>query len=113
MAASLPHIGVTRQHGDIHSGAVPVDQVQIVPGIGTVDAALPGQDRGDTHTQHAGKDGGGIIPHQMTVRPHRVLMHVDIHKAGSHDPARGINDLIRLRLALSDSRHPAVLQQQV
>ena len=40
-------------------------------------------------------------------------MHVDIHKAGSHDPARGINDLIRLGLALSDSRHPAVLQQQV
>ncbi len=36
--------------------------------------------------------------HQMAVGAHRVLVHVDVDEAGSDDPSRGINDLVRRRL---------------
>ncbi len=113
VAAGLPDIGVARQHRHVDGGAVPVDEVQVVAGVVLVQPALARQYCGDAHPQHAGEDGGGVVPNQAAVGSHRVLMHMDVHKAGRHNLSGGIDHLVGLRLLRRHGGHLAIPQQQV
>ena len=82
MARFFAEVGVPCQHPYVDSGAVAVDQVQVVAGIILIEAALAGNGGGNAHTEHAVKNSSIRGFHQFAIGAYRVLMHMDIDKAG-------------------------------
>ena len=93
-AGLVPEEAVTGQHGHVHRGAVPVDEIEIVRRVELVLAAVARDGGGHAHVQHAGEDRLLIIGLQPPFRIDGVLVHVNVKKARADDLPGGVDHLV-------------------
>ena len=87
----LAEIFVARVKAHIDGNAVPVGDIQVFHGIIDIDAAVAAHGGGNTLAEHHVENAGLNFPVL-----HRILVEMDIDKAGSDDFSRGIDVCIRL-----------------
>ena len=112
-AAVLPEVAVSGQHTHIYAGAVPIHQIEVIPRVTGVVAAVSSHGGGHAHAQHTGENAALLVVHNAPVGPHGILVHVDIHKPGTDDLPGGVDGLIGGIILRAHGGHMAVGEQQV
>ena len=104
----LAVVFMTCKEGHVHGSAPAVHQLQVVPGIIYIDAAVAAHGGGDTHAQHHGEDAG-----PDAAVNNRVLMHVDVDEAWGDDFPGGIQGHVRPGSAHAHPGDFSVFQEQI